>query len=109
MVVRSPKGDKNTRGKILLKFSVYYSIFKTLFWFFILVFEQLFSAAFENYFFFFPLVGGREKSLVMSYLQLFRVTRVSCYTVLWSTCVPAHKLLDGAGKQRSSGSYCIAI
>lgn len=33
MVVRSPKGDKNTRGKILLKFSVYYSIFKTLFWF----------------------------------------------------------------------------
>lgn len=47
-----------------------------------------FIAAFENcfFFFFFPLVGGREKSLVMCDWQLFRVMRVSCYTAVEHLC-----------------------
>lgn len=39
---------------------------------------------------FFPLVGGREKSLVMCDWQLFRVMRVSCYTAVKHLCSCTH-------------------
>lgn len=75
-IVRSPKGDKNTRGKILLKFSVYYSILKTFlnfvlvgngFWR-IITLLQLLKTAFCPP----PPVGGREKAwpcLIGSFLE----------------------------------------
>lgn len=48
------------------------------------------------FFFFFSLVGGREKSLVISDWRLFRVRRDLCCTVLGNICVPTHKLSDGS-------------
>lgn len=65
MEVRSLKGAKNTRRKILLKISIYYSILKTFLfcisgkWF---LNSYFFIAVFENcfFFFFFP-PGGRQR------------------------------------------------